>query len=281
VEVPARSGLSVFSRKEAGTFRRVCQVSDEGFEAVTELPDRLLDSFHRLPGQIVKGAKCELARDIGAPESLLGVGHGAHGVPVPASDDFNLSARQVGEVGGFRPRAFLRLGLPGREARTEGASRRGPDRRARRRSAPGCGRAKRSGGARFEPRRPQCRSTADRSFPNQNFTVRVVCVEGWKERAGRNEAIFREVNESIARLEERLISGSDSLPIICECARAECATQIEIGLSEYENVRQHPDRFIVARGHEQPNIEQILAQEAEYLIVEKVGIAAAAADDAS
>jgi hypothetical protein len=104
-------------------------------------------------------------------------------------------------------------------------------------------------------------------------------VEGWKERAGRNEAIFREVNETIAGLEERLGSGSDSIPVICECARPECATRIEIELSEYRSVRQHPDRFIVARGHEQPNIEQTLAQGNEYLIVEKVGIAAAAADD--
>jgi hypothetical protein len=106
-------------------------------------------------------------------------------------------------------------------------------------------------------------------------------VEGWKERAGRNEAIFREVNENIARLEDRLTSGADSLPIICECTRAECTTQLEIGISEYEKVRRHPDRFIVARGHEQPNIEQTLAQGAGYLIVEKVGIAATAADDAS
>jgi len=60
----------------------------------------------------------------------------------------------------------------------------------------------------------------------------LAAVEGWKERAGRNEAIFREVNETIADLEERLGSGSDSLPIICECARPECATQIDIALTE-------------------------------------------------
>jgi len=106
-------------------------------------------------------------------------------------------------------------------------------------------------------------------------------VEGWQERAGRNEAIFREVNESIARMEERLDSGSHLLPIVCECARPECATQIEIEISEYYNVRQHPDRFIVARGHEHSDIEQVLAQEAKYAIVEKAGIAAAAADEAS
>ena len=106
-------------------------------------------------------------------------------------------------------------------------------------------------------------------------------VEGGKERAGRNEAIFREVNENIAKLEERLDSGSDSLPVVCECDQADCAAQFEIPLVEYENVRRHPNRFILARGHEQPSIEQVIEQEDDYVIVEKVGNAAAAADSSS
>jgi hypothetical protein len=106
-------------------------------------------------------------------------------------------------------------------------------------------------------------------------------VEGWKERAGRNEALFREVNENIARLEEQLDSGSDSLPVICECERASCATQLEIGITEYEQVRQHPHHFIVAPGHEDPRIEHVMERRDGYVIVEKVGVAEAAADAAS
>ena len=108
-----------------------------------------------------------------------------------------------------------------------------------------------------------------------------MAVEGWKERAGRNEAIFREVNENIAKLEGRLDSGSESLPVICECDQADCAAQFEIPLIEYENVRRHPNWFIVVRGHEQPSIEQVIEQGEEYVIVEKVGKAAAAADASS
>jgi hypothetical protein len=105
--------------------------------------------------------------------------------------------------------------------------------------------------------------------------------EGWKERAGRNEALFREVNEKIAELEERLDSGTGSLPIICECAQAKCTTQIEIEIEEYANVRRHPDRFIVAEGHEQVSVEQVVAEGPGYVVVEKIGVAAAAADAAS
>jgi hypothetical protein len=106
-------------------------------------------------------------------------------------------------------------------------------------------------------------------------------VEGWKERAGRNEAMFRQVNENIANLEAQLDSGADSLPVICECAQPDCVTRIEIALSEYQHVRRQPDWFIVARGHEQPHIEQVMGEGDGYVIVEKLGIAAAAADAAS
>ncbi len=103
----------------------------------------------------------------------------------------------------------------------------------------------------------------------------------WEERAGRNEALFREVNENIAKLEERLPGVSETMPVICECARADCTTQIEISLAEYASVRRHPDRFIVAPSHQEPSVEHIVEEGCGYLVVEKEGVAAAAADAAS
>lgn len=104
-------------------------------------------------------------------------------------------------------------------------------------------------------------------------------MEVWEERAGRNEALFREVNENIAQLEERLDSGADWLPVICECAQADCATQIQIRTAEYIAVRQHPHRFIVAPGHAQSHIEQVVARAPGYVVVQKLGKAAEAADE--
>ena len=103
----------------------------------------------------------------------------------------------------------------------------------------------------------------------------------WDERAGRNEALFREVNENIARLEERLPGRSETLPVICECARADCTAQLEISLPQYARVRQHRDRFIVARRHEDSSVEHVVEEHADYVVVEKEGIAATAADAAS
>jgi hypothetical protein len=100
----------------------------------------------------------------------------------------------------------------------------------------------------------------------------------WEERAGRNEELFREVNENIARSEERMDSGSDSFSVFCECALADCVTQVEIRLAEYVRVRRHEHRFIVAPGHEQTDIERVVERHPDYVIVEKHGAAAAAAD---
>ena len=99
------------------------------------------------------------------------------------------------------------------------------------------------------------------------------------ERAGRNEGLFREVNENIARLDKRLSEdGSDSLPLICECALTDCMAKIEISTAEYARVRRHPNWFIVVPGHEQHSVEQAVEQHGGYSIVEKHGVAAAAAD---
>jgi hypothetical protein len=103
-------------------------------------------------------------------------------------------------------------------------------------------------------------------------------VTAWEERAGRNEALFREVNENIARSEERMDSVSDSFSVFCECALADCRTQIEIRLTEYVRVRRHTHRFIVAPGHDQPEIERVVERHPDYVIVEKQGVAAVATD---
>lgn len=104
----------------------------------------------------------------------------------------------------------------------------------------------------------------------------------WEERAGRNEALFREVNENVAKLEEQLdADGSDLLSVICECALADCVTRFEIGLADYARVRQHPHQFIVARGHEQAEVEHVVREARDFVVVEKHGVAAVAADAAS
>src|SRR5689334_15830618 len=85
-----------------------------------------------------------------------------------------------------------------------------------------------------------------------------------------NESVFREINEGIERGQW---PGGERLPVgfRCECARLGCNQMIELTVGEYERVRAHPRRFMVAIGHEMPEAETVVETRSEYVVVEKLG----------
>jgi hypothetical protein len=97
------------------------------------------------------------------------------------------------------------------------------------------------------------------------------------ERQGRNEALFREVNERIAELNESFqVDGRSEF--LCECSREECKEPVSISLEEYESVRRSPTRFFVLPGHEDETVERVVARTERYVTVEKIGDAAEEAE---
>lgn len=92
----------------------------------------------------------------------------------------------------------------------------------------------------------------------------------WEERAARNEALFREVNENIADLEERFDAARE-LEFICECADGDCTERVIIDPVTYRRVREHPRQFFVRPGHEEVEIERVVERHPDYLVVEKLG----------
>lgn len=88
-----------------------------------------------------------------------------------------------------------------------------------------------------------------------------------------SEAFFRAVNEGIAEASERF--ESEEAEFLCECGDSDCMHRIEVSLDEYENVRGHPTRFLVRRGHVAPEVEQVVTRRRRYAVVEKVDAVAA------
>ena len=98
------------------------------------------------------------------------------------------------------------------------------------------------------------------------------------ERQGRNESLFREVNERIAELNQAFeVEGRSEF--LCECTREECKEPISISIEEYENVRNGSRRFFVVPGHEDESVERVVERNDRYVVVEKIGEAAEEADD--
>lgn len=93
----------------------------------------------------------------------------------------------------------------------------------------------------------------------------------WEERAARNEALFREVNEQVRDLAERA-SRAPTAGFVCECSDGDCSEHLEVPLEAYERVRAEPRRFLVAPGHEGA-FERVVEREAAYVVVEKRGTA--------
>lgn len=86
-------------------------------------------------------------------------------------------------------------------------------------------------------------------------------------RIARTESLFRDVNERIAEVADRL--GSDDAEFVCECADPGCGERLEAPLDEYEQVRADGARFLVAPGHEEPEYEHVVRRRGEHQVVAK------------
>lgn len=98
-----------------------------------------------------------------------------------------------------------------------------------------------------------------------------------ERRLARNEALFRETNEAIER-GQWPDDPAKTVRFRCECSRMACGEAIEITLAEYEQVRQFPRRFVIAPGHEMPDIENVVKRRPNHVIVEKTDAAGATAE---
>jgi hypothetical protein len=95
------------------------------------------------------------------------------------------------------------------------------------------------------------------------------------ERIGRNEALFREVNERIERISATLQVSDEKLKILCECGVPTCLEQLDVPTGEYERVRIDPTLFLIKPGHEHADLEEVVEQHEGYHVVRKVDADAA------
>jgi hypothetical protein len=89
-----------------------------------------------------------------------------------------------------------------------------------------------------------------------------------RERLVRNQVLFREVNDRISDVADRfdVVDGTD---FVCECSREDCTQTLHLELSEYEGVRSRPTVFVIARGHESPEVEIVIEENDRFALVEK------------
>ena len=88
-------------------------------------------------------------------------------------------------------------------------------------------------------------------------------------RVGHNEALFRQVNETVEELNEGTAGLTGTFDVVCECGELTCTDQVEVDRAAYEQARSNPLWFVVTAGHELPDVEHVVHTGDGYVIVEK------------
>jgi hypothetical protein len=88
-----------------------------------------------------------------------------------------------------------------------------------------------------------------------------------EERIARNEASAREINEGIEEAQPR--SAEDEFRIVCECGQRGCTRLIAISIPEYEAIRSDPTLFAVVKGHDLPDVEEVVRGTDRFSVVRK------------
>lgn len=91
-----------------------------------------------------------------------------------------------------------------------------------------------------------------------------------RERAAKNESVFRDVNEHINELSD---TGTFHL-FVCECENRDCAEPVPMTVQEYEGVRANSNSFLIVPGHERTQVDEVTETAARYYVVRKIGAGA-------
>jgi hypothetical protein len=79
------------------------------------------------------------------------------------------------------------------------------------------------------------------------------------------QKVFRCVNDRMRELEQNWLV--DDYDVMCECRDLSCTTVIRMSPEEYEAVLAEPGKFGVVAGHEQPQVEHVVARRDRYAVV--------------
>lgn len=91
------------------------------------------------------------------------------------------------------------------------------------------------------------------------------------DRAARNEALFRRVNERVEEVNKAFEPLLEDADFYCECGAIDCMEKIAMTLHEYEALRDVSTHFAVTPGHVLAEEERVVEERAGYMVVEKVG----------
>jgi hypothetical protein len=95
--------------------------------------------------------------------------------------------------------------------------------------------------------------------------------------AGRNQSLFRAINQKLRVVSDVFEGLGGDHVLACECADLECIRTLEISPESYRRIREDDKQFLVLHGHVYPEVERVVDQQPNFEVVETFGQAAAIA----
>jgi hypothetical protein len=99
-------------------------------------------------------------------------------------------------------------------------------------------------------------------------------VQSRERQVAENEVRFRGLNERLQDQADMWQGREGELSLVCECGDEDCTAAIDLSVREYEAVRAVETQFVVIRGHERADVEDVVAGAEDWLMVRKRGEAA-------
>ena len=77
----------------------------------------------------------------------------------------------------------------------------------------------------------------------------------------------RPTNAKIRELEDGFASDTSDYDLVCECGQEGCGERVAVPTTLYDEARRDGERLLVARGHERPDRERIVAKHPSFTVV--------------
>ena len=90
-----------------------------------------------------------------------------------------------------------------------------------------------------------------------------------RARIARNEASFRDLNESLATNVHGRQNQPEFAGFVCECGNDDCDTTVRVPLDAYAQIRADAKLFFVIPGHELADTEDVVDEGDGYVVVRK------------
>jgi hypothetical protein len=92
----------------------------------------------------------------------------------------------------------------------------------------------------------------------------------WRLELVEMETTARERNEWIEQAHDSLGDNGPTYEFVCECSDSRCTSTIGLSRSDYEEIRAHSVRFVIAPNHENPELDRIVQESESFTVVEKL-----------